>query len=140
VNIFSLRKIKDCGELRNRCERIKIDMTKVEDEGSGARLVCLRYQQVSGERVTFSCECSGEGCPLDPRRSTDPDGLPWATACAWHGAHYVGEVCPGRPADDEPLPDVTGSPPLCACGPMQATTLSGRCYGCGRPTSRSVLR
>ena len=30
------------------------------------RAICWRYQEVRGDRLVFSCECNGDGCPAQP--------------------------------------------------------------------------
>jgi hypothetical protein len=40
----------------------------------GEERICVRWQEVVpdgtglGSRLVYSCECNGDGCPLDPRR------------------------------------------------------------------------
>ncbi len=69
--------------------------------------VCSRWQEVRGDRLAFSCECGGEGCPHDPRDAkpvgSDRVWRPYADAKpvdSWAGGTYHPEprVVPLRPA------------------------------------------
>jgi hypothetical protein len=51
---------------------VRGDSDEVVDAGRlDVRSLCLRFVEVlacsDGQRARYSCECGGDGCPLDPR-------------------------------------------------------------------------